>query len=556
MNLVDFNLPADTRIDNGGTTIGGVATANAATAVSTAGASFQINTVETSGDTLPLAAYGFVVPLTTPPGTHVVTITDNGLTAKAATFNLEVALRSLVVTPNDAAPGQAISISGSNFSLAANTTVAINALTMSGPPATGMNAALITVNPDGTFLFTGTVPVVDASVLLTGGKIFTATDSTTLVGVSSGFTLTARTITLPASAAPGSSVAISGTGMTVGTGAQVTITSSGVALPVTIIPIAPDGTFSGIVVIPATQTVAVLTITATDNATLAGIGSATNKVATANLVIAGGSLTVTPAIGSTGTAVTIVGSGWPVNSSVATLTIGDGNAQIGGVTTDALGNFTVNTTVPAAALGGSLVPGATVVSVTVGTVTVSSAFTVPSPSVSLAPGTAAVGEAVVVTFTGFNALSPLTVLTFGNATALPASPPVMDGSGNTTAAVTVPALNPGTYNVTAQTGVAPGVVFIGTSTITITATPTTPVVTSSNTEDVFAAEVTADNLVRVWWFSNELQAWSFFDPRAAFAAANTYTTATGSDIVWVNVVAETTFQGQTLYPGWNLISLN
>jgi hypothetical protein len=76
------------------------------------------------------------------------------------------------------------------------------------------------------------------------------------------------------------------------------------------------------------------------------------------------------------------------------------------------------------------------------------------------------------------------------------------------------------------------------------------------TRTVFA-EVIAnnDNLARVWRYSNATQTWAFFDPRPAFAAANTLTNTSSRDIVWVNVKVQQTFQGQTLFPGWNLISL-
>ena len=65
-----------------------------------------------------------------------------------------------------------------------------------------------------------------------------------------------------------------------------------------------------------------------------------------------------------------------------------------------------------------------------------------------------------------------------------------------------------------------------------------------------------DNLVRVWRFSNADQSWNFYDPRPAFASANTLAKTGAGDIVWVNVTAEQTFQSATLFPGWNLISLN
>lgn len=91
-------------------------------------------------------------------------------------------------------------------------------------------------------------------------------------------------------------------------------------------------------------------------------------------------------------------------------------------------------------------------------------------------------------------------------------------------------------------------------TIEAAAAVTTP--TTNATEDVFADVIAADALVRVWRFNNADQEWSFYDPRAAFSAANTLTDASGGDIVWVNVSSEQTFQDQTLFEGWNLISLN
>jgi hypothetical protein len=569
VDLVDFNKAAGTRINNN-TTFVGAATNLAVNAASgslpacagtpaggsAAAGPFEINCSATSGNSLNLNPYKFVVPAATATGSHVVTITDTGGTPKTATFTLEVISRSLVVTPNEASPGQAFSISGTAFSTLANTTIAINALTITGvtilnPAAVGA----ITVNPDGTFLFTGTVPTADATVLTTGAKTFTAIDSTGLVGTSSGFKLTARTLTVPGSAAPGSSVVISGTGMTVGTGASVTITSSGVALPATIFPIQPDGTFSGVIVIPTTQGVATITITATDNAAGVPALSATNKVATASLKIAGGTLTVTPDKGSTGTAVSIEGSGWPLNQSLSVLTIGGGSALSGGAT-DGQGNFSIQTTVPAAALGGSLIPGATVVSVTVGTVTVSTPFTVASPSVSN-PDSAIRGESIAVTLTGFNALAPLTILNIGNATALPAPSPVMDGQGNATANVTIPALNPGTYNITVQTGTAPGVIFVGTGTITITSSPVVTTPETSLSETVFADELESGNLVIVWRFKGSDQSWDFFREGEAFRVApNFMTEIVTGDIVWIKVTEETTFQGKTLFAGWNQISLN
>jgi len=96
----------------------------------------------------------------------------------------------------------------------------------------------------------------------------------------------------------------------------------------------------------------------------------------------------------------------------------------------------------------------------------------------------------------------------------------------------------------------------GSISLKVVATTAEVIAASTATADVFADSIAADNLVRVWKFNNADQSWSFYDPREAFADANTLANTVSGDIVWVNVTAEEAFQSTTLYPGWNLISLD
>jgi len=73
--------------------------------------------------------------------------------------------------------------------------------------------------------------------------------------------------------------------------------------------------------------------------------------------------------------------------------------------------------------------------------------------------------------------------------------------------------------------------------------------------EVFSSIRAQDNLVAVWRFSNADYSWSFYVPDDAFYGINNLTLGAG-DIVWVNVLTEQVFQTGTLFPGWNLISLN
>ena len=145
----------------------------------------------------------------------------------------------------------------------------------------------------------------------------------------------------------------------------------------------------------------------------------------------------------------------------------------------------------------------------------------------------------------------MTGLTIGGVSAIPTPAPSTDIDGVFSATVLVPQLASGTQAILATIG---GI--SANTSVTVTTATAAPTVTTNATEDVFADEIASDNLVRVWRFDNATQSWAFFDPRPAFAAANTLVEASSGDIVWVNVTAQTTFQGQTLFPGWNLISLN
>ena len=93
--------------------------------------------------------------------------------------------------------------------------------------------------------------------------------------------------------------------------------------------------------------------------------------------------------------------------------------------------------------------------------------------------------------------------------------------------------------------------------VSVAAATTTAAAATTAPADIFADVIANDdNLVRVWRFSNADQTWEFYDPRTAFASANTLEKSGTGDIVWVNVIAEEAFQSTTLYPGWNLISLD
>jgi len=176
---------------------------------------------------------------------------------------------------------------------------------------------------------------------------------------------------------------------------------------------------------------------------------------------------------------------------------------------------------------------------------------IPASSISLDVSEAETGTNITITGAGFPSYATVGTMEIGGLDVRPTPAPSTDVDGNFSSTVMVPGLVAGNHTVKATASSVTGSVSLK-----VVATTAAVVAASTATEDVFADSIAADNLVRVWKFSNADQSWSFYDPREAFAAANTLANTVSGDIVWVNVTAEESFQSGTLYPGWNLISLD
>ena len=563
VDLVDFTASA-TLSTTASATIGGAAATSS-----------NVTTVPSSGNTAALTPYKFVVPSGTNVGTHQVKILESGAGTKSATFNIDIVNRELTVSPATAVPGQSITISGTGFTKSG--TIAVDGITARASGDTTdveINYGTsdeVDIDSTGAWSFAGKLPTLEAFASQSSNLItITATDSGSLVGEStSAFSRTPKTLTLsPTTASPGESVTVSVTGFTADNGAtadknaEFEVTISGVTLTgTTTFPIALDGSGTGTFTLPSTVTAGTKTVQVEDNAsTLNPSGNDSSLIAsgtrtkTANLKVPNGTVEVSPASASTGQTVTVSGSGFPPSTTGSVLNFGDSSGlPSGGFTTDASGTFSVAAEVPAAAAGGSLSPGATLVKATVGTISGSSTgFSVPSPSIVLTPAEAAVEETVTVTGTGFSSLGTVSSLKIGSASVLPSPAPRAARNGDINAEIVVPLLNAGTYTVVMENAAG----FSASTTFKALAAKAPAASSTDATETVFADVIAADdNLVRVWRFSNATQSWDFYDPRPAFADANTLAKTGAGDIVWVNVNTEQTFQAQTLFPGWNLISL-
>ena len=410
------------------------------------------------------------VAQSTKPGTRQVSITSGGETA---TFLITIAGRVLTVTPSSAVPGQAVRISGEGFQGVGSVDLTLSSASASASVTGGDD---ITVNQDGTFLYAGKVPFSDetksgATALPMTWAAVDASDSAGPAAASSGFTIQSRTVTLsPSTANPGATVDISGTGW--GTGSEGTTTSQ-VSIAVTgggsrgvtagPFPISSSGEFSGSFTVPGDAGVGPLTVTATDNNSTAG-GFTDDAMKTATLTVPTGTMSVNPAMASTGSVITISGSGFPAQTNLSRLEFGVANAlPVPAPATDLSGSFTVTINVPAAPGGGSLPPGAVVIQATVGKISGTASFTIPGPSITLSTSSARAGETITVTGTGFSAFTTVGHVNVGEVNQAPTPNPLTDGVGGFTANVVVPALNPGAYTLTVRAGTG----FTATAPITV-----------------------------------------------------------------------------------------
>jgi hypothetical protein len=566
VDLVDYTTSGSATIALSDVTIRG-------TAVAAYGSGWDATaTIAATGATTSLKPFQFKVPSDVGAGVHKVSITDSS--AKVAVFDLTISLLGITVTPATAVPGQAITLSGTGYDKTSGT-IAIGDLTMKAgtvTTTTTVNAAEITIDNTGYWSYTTIFPVTEetSGAGVSNTIVFTATDSASLVGKSdTSFSRTPKSVTLsPTTVNPGESLTVTIAGFTVdsdltdATGAEFEVTLGTAATGTGIVltgtskfPIGADGTGVGTVTIPPGVTATTHYVKVADNAGVVGGATADNpNTKIVKITVPKGTVSVSPASASTGSSVTVTGTNFPPNTTASALTIGTPSAMpTSGILTDADGGFTVLVEVPAAASGGSLAPGTHIVTAKVGEITGSTTgFSAPNPTLTISPASASVEETITLTGVGFNSLGTATTLTIGSAVAMPSPAPRASRNGDITAEVLVPLLNAGAYTVTLTNGSG----FSASTTFTATAAKVAAASTADTTESVFADVIANDDsLVRVWRFSNADQSWNFYDPRPAFASANTLVETGAGDIVWVNVTAEQTFQSGTLFPGWNLISL-
>lgn len=487
------------------------------------------------------------VPSDAAAGVTQLKVTDAN--SVSSTANVTITGRTVTISPDTGPPGTIVTIVGSGFpesrSAAAGNTIAIspvwgsttitNLFTDGSGNLPGSDQFTIPASATTAKAVTLTVTIVGAdSVGATGSDSFTVTSRVLVVSPSSGPKGT--TILVTGSKFTGSSTVTADT-ITVGgastTHALANLTSAGDVPGVTLA--VPSGASTG-----------ANTVSLADTASTPLSGSATFTVTVPTIALG-----VTEAY--MGQSVPVTGAGWVPSSSV-TLTLKNGSTTVATkvATADGSGDIADSMTVPSTVgVGPVTVTFTGADAATYGNTSLAKNLTIPKPSIALSVAEAEVGALVDVTATGFPPLSGLSILTIGGADVRVAGEVnISNAEGSLTTSFTVPGVT-GSNIVSVKIGAEE----VSTSISVVAATVAAAAATTAPAEifaDVIASD---DNLVRVWRFNNADQGWKFYDPRPEFESANTLDASGAGDIVWVNVVAEQAFQGDTLVAGWNLIVL-
>jgi hypothetical protein len=210
--------------------------------------------------------------------------------------------------------------------------------------------------------------------------------SASVIGVDNGlliaqgtFTVTRPTIAVnPTSGPEGTAVTFTGSGWLPGATVTITFASN-------VVTTIPDGSgnIAATMNVPAAAVVGANTITAAD--------TYTNSALNATFTVPAAAITVSPAEGPAGTAITVTGSGFQAYTAI-TLKIGTGGSYYTYMTqplTDALGAFSAAITVP------GLAPGAQTVVANDGTNNVSAFFVIKSAPPTVASALASISSKLV-----------------------------------------------------------------------------------------------------------------------------------------------------------------
>lgn len=454
--------------------------------------------------------------------------------------------RLVTFAPPKGPIGSAVTVSGVGF--AANSSIDL----------TGGATGAGTTDATGTFSFAGVVSAAGGVITATDGAgnatasvaLFVLTPSiaaaptTALVGTPVTVTLkgltAAQTYGISFAGAPVNITAVTAGGVRRTTGfVQAVDTTATTATVTIIVPVAASGGAK------------VLGVRLTDAA--GGLGDfvafAMADAATTTFTVTPCAITLSPATGPAGTAITVTGAGYSAFAPALGSTI----VSSGGVVlfpaptfaTAGDGSWVNTITIPAGTAAGTYTITATDSNGKIATAN----FVIPAlaaVTASLSPAVGPIGTVVTVTGANYQALTTISA-TFRTPTAAVTSvvgTSTTDSVGNASVTFTVPTSEAGFATVALIDSVG------NTKAVTFTVTQGAAVITVQN-----ALTSVSSNVPIVWTFVGATQSWSLYDTSAP--AVSDLKNMTNNQGYWMQATADCTLtfgvKSVKLYKGWNLI---
>ncbi|MGA8303723.1 MAG: hypothetical protein WA691_04195 [Thermoplasmata archaeon] len=354
----------------------------------------------------------FTVP-TISPGSYGVNATDQSTTNESNTVSFQVTALTIVVSPLQGPVGSSVTVTGSGFTVSSPAKVSFSSVVLT-PKSSGdcvVSGTTITTDPSGGFACTFTVPTSTP-----GAHDINATDLATSNSTApSTFTVTTLLIgTTPSQGPVGSTFTVTGSGFTVSSGAEVSFDATALAptggadcpATATTITTDPSGAFSCRFTVPSVSTGS-HNIVGTDLAT-------SHSASPVSFTVTAVGITVSPQQGPQGATVTVSGSGFSVDTTLASLVVAavtiTSCPTAGSLMSNGTGAFSCAFSAP------SGTSGTTVTATDVGGSVATGTFAVTSLAISVLPAQGPEGEAVSVSGTGFSVSSTLRSVVFDGVT--------------------------------------------------------------------------------------------------------------------------------------------
>ena len=268
-----------------------------------------------------------------------------------------------------------------------------------------------------------------------------------------------------------------------------------------------------------------------------------------------------------GTTLTVTGTGWVASNSApgadsANISVdyylpgasdSDASAR---ANPDSDGNFTTTIRVP---LNASI-PSTNRVEVQFDddndrAVTETAAHRVPGATIAITPSSGPGGTLATLNGGGFKAFTTMTVLEVGGTLVQPrpVGPSVNREGILQDTVVLIPGLDAGTHTVKVQVGDA----TVSTPFTITDDAALAPVGTTADQSpaEAFAALIDTGNLIGVFRYNDETQAYQTYDPDPANAGFNNLDTVSSGDIFWVRLREDQTFLGKLRRAEWAQVVL-